>query len=489
MKKLTMVLLTLLLAGALCVTALAAGSAEIVRAFVYEGTLYTYLSMEGMEKPVTGAEARIGGQSFSATDRLETVRQAGAPVTWLLLVDNSTSMPAFRRETEDFAQSLAQAGGENTRFILASFGDAFTVVKEDVSPEELPAAMETLPFDEGVTRLHTAIDQALDYFEGLPRERNELRCMVVLSDGVQYDPQGGVPYDELLERVERSDVMLHSVGLGDDREALDSLGRLASASGGLHQAVDAQTAEEAAAQLAEASGGLYVTGFDLSGLTTEGGTEQVSVTLAAGGELICRAEAQAELPRLTGETGGQSQPPAQLPESPAGTPEGSGGAGPAAPAAPSQEGPPVGLIAGIAAAVLILIAAVVVLTRKKRKAPAVPGPAPVPTPEPAPQTEQAGIYMRLEMVQGTLAGGRDQQELELWDELIIGADPACDVVVQSGEAAPRHVRLFSMEGAVYAEALDASCAALVNGEELQAARRLRSGDAVTAGGAVIRLKF
>ena len=484
MRRLTSIFLALLLAGLLCTGALAVGSAEIVRAFVYDGTLYTYVSMDGVEQPVTKAEARVGGQTFSAAGRLETVRQAGAPVTWLLLVDNSTSMPAFRQEAEEFARNLAQSGGENTRFILATFGDAFVVRAEDVSPEELPVEMEQIPFDERVTRLHTAIGQGLDYFEGLPRQGNELRCMVVLSDGVQYDPTGGVPYEELLERVSASDVMLHSVGLGGDQEALESMGRLAEASGGLHQAVDTQTVAEAAVRLAENSGGLYVTGFDLSVLTTEGGTEQVSVAFASDGKLICRAEAQVELPQQTGETGGQSdsQTPAQLPESPAEMPEG-GGAGPAAPDVPSREGPSMGLIAGIAIAALTLIATAVILTQKKRK------PQVVSEPGPAPREEQAGIYMRLEVVRGGLAGGQSQKELELRNELIAGTAPACDIVISDGEAAPRHVRLFSMEGAVYAEALDASCVTLVNGEEFQKARRLRSGDEITAGSTVIRLKF
>ena len=484
MRRLTSIFLALLLVGLMCTGALAAGSVEIVRAFVYDGTLYTYVSMDGMEKPVTKAEARVAGQTFSASNRLETVRQAGAPVTWLLLVDNSTSMPAFRQEVEEFARNLAQSGGENTQFILATFGDTFVVRAEDISPEGLPVEMEQIPFDERVTRLHTAIGQALDYFEEMPRERNELRCMVVLSDGVQYDPTGGVPYEELLERVSASDVMLHSVGLGGDQEALESMGRLAEASGGLHQAVDTQTVAEAAVRLAENSGGLYVTGFDLSVLTTEGGTEQVSVAFASDGKLICRAEAQVELPQQTGETGGQSdsQTPAQLPESPAEMPEG-GGAGPAAPDVPSREGPSMGLIAGIAIAALTLIATAVILTQKKRK------PQVVSEPGPAPREEQAGIYMRLEVVRGGLAGGQSQKELELRNELIAGTAPACDIVISDGEAAPRHVRLFSMEGAVYAEALDASCVTLVNGEEFQKARRLRSGDEITAGSTVIRLKF
>ena len=483
MRRLTAIFLALLLAGLMSTGALAAGSVEIVRAFVYDGTLYTYVSMDGMEKPVTKAEAKVGGQTFSTADRLETVRQAGAPVTWLLLVDNSTSMPAFRQEAEEFAQSLAQSGGENTRFILATFGDAFTVRAEDVSPEELSGEMEKIPFDEQVTRLHTAISQGLDYFEGLPRQRSELRCMVVLSDGVQYDPTGGVPYEELLERVGVSDVMLHSVGLGGDREALDSMGRLAEASGGSYQMMEEVTAAEAGSALAEDSGRLFVTGFDLSGLITEGGTEQVFVTFAAGSELVCRAEAQVELPKLTGEggTGADVQPPVQLPEPPAQTQNGIGGGSTstANPSASSQGISPAVMVGIIAVAGIAAVSGL--LVRKRRSTPAASYPVP--------QEEQRGIYMRLELVRGELAGRRDQQDLELCDELIIGADPACDIVVQSGDASPRHVRLFSVEGAVYVEALDFSGAAQVNGEELQGDRRLRSGDEITVGSTVVRLKF
>lgn len=146
-----------------------------------------------------------------------------------------------------FAAALAQGAGERTRFILTTFGDAFALAEEDVPGEDLAERVGALPFDEGVTRLHTAIGQALDYFEDLPRQGSELRCLVLLTDAVQYDPQGGVPYDELMERVRQSDVMLHSVGLGTDRASLESLGKLAAASGGLHQAVDDSTAAGAAA--------------------------------------------------------------------------------------------------------------------------------------------------------------------------------------------------------------------------------------------------
>ena len=211
MKRLLSLLTALILAVILSVPAGAAASAEIIRAFVYGGMLYTYVTVDGADKPITKAEAKIGTQTFSASGRLETVRQAGAPVTWLILVDNSNSMPAFRQKVDAFAGSLAQSAGENARFIVATFGAAFSVVGEDVPTGELSEQIGGIPFDEKVTRLHTAIGQARDYFEELPRERNELRCIVVLSDAVQYDPHRGNPYEALQEPLSHSDVILHSI--------------------------------------------------------------------------------------------------------------------------------------------------------------------------------------------------------------------------------------------------------------------------------------
>ena len=159
-------------------------------------------------------------------------------------------------------------------------------------------------------------------------------------------------------------------------------------------------AAEAGSALAEDSGRLFVTGFDLSGLSSEGGMEQVSVTFAAGSELVCRAEVQVELPKLIGEggTGSNVQPSVPLPQPSTQTPGGAGG-GTASPADPPAAPLAVPLIGGIAAIVVVMVAAVVLLTRRKRKIPETSSPV---------QEDQVGIYMRLELVRGGLAGGQSQ---------------------------------------------------------------------------------
>ena len=115
--------------------------------------------------------------------------------------------------------------------------------------------------DETVTRLHSSIDAALEYLTACPGRAascgepgGALRCSAVR-------PQRAVSHGELLERINSSGVLVHSVGFGTDAEA-ESLAALTEASGGIHQVVgDSLTAADAAAALAEDAGALYVTGF------------------------------------------------------------------------------------------------------------------------------------------------------------------------------------------------------------------------------------
>ena len=483
MKRLTALFLTLALAASLGLGARAAAAARLVRAFVYQDTLYTYVDLTGTEAPITKADAEIAGQVFPASGTLETVRQAGFPVIWMLLVDNSNSMPPFREEAVDFARELAAACGENTRFLLASFGDSFSLLEEDVPAEALAEAMAAIPMDETVTRLHSSIHQALDAFDAIPRTGNELRGLIVLSDAVAYDPGASVSYEELLERVNGSGVMLHSVGFGTDQDALASLATLTEASGGLHQVVgEDRTAAEAAGALAEETGDLYVTGFALSGFTPEETPAQVSVTFASGGELLCRGTGEVLFPDGGAETAPEPEtapaPETELP------PSSNAGGQTQTPRAqePAQTSSHGGVLLAVLAAVVVLAAVIAVVCLRRRKSPAGPAPAPV---EAGPEDD--GIYLRLEVVQGAYLG--QSLDLTLSRELVVGRDPDCGLPFGDGSVSRRHSRIFLANGAVYIEDLGSQNGTFVNGTRLDLARLLRSGDEIRAGDVVFKLKF
>ena len=483
MKRLTALFLTLALAASLGLGARAAASARLVRAFVYQDTLYTYVDLTGTEAPITKADAEIGGQVFPAAGTLETVRQAGFPVTWMLLVDNSNSMPPFREEAVAFARELAAGSGENTRFLLASFGDSFSLLEEDVPADQLAEAMAAIPMDETVTRLHSSIHQALDAFDAIPRTGNELRGLIVLSDAVAYDPGASVSYEELLERVNGSGVMLHSVGFGTDQDALASLATLTEASGGLHQVVgEDRTAAEAAVSLAEETGDLYVTCFALSGFTPEETPAQVSVAFASGGELLCRGTGEVQFPDGGDETAPEQEtapaPETELP------PSSNAGGQTQTPQAqePAQTSSHGGVLLAVLAAVVVLAAVIAVVCLRRRKSPAGPAVAPV---EAGPEDD--GIYLRLEVVQGAYLG--QSLDLTLSRELVVGRDPDCGLPFGDGSVSRRHSRIFLANGAVYIEDLGSQNGTFVNGTRLDLARLLRSGDEIRAGDVVFKLKF
>ena len=475
MKRLASLMLTLALALSLGLSAQAAAAARLVRTFVYQDTLYTYVDLTGTDQPITKADAELDGRTFPASGTLETVRQAGFPVTWMLLVDNSNSMPPFREEAVAFARELAAACGENTRFLLASFGDSFSLLEEDVPAEALAEAMAAIPMDETVTRLHSSIHQALDAFDAIPRTGNELRGLIVLSDAVAYDPGASVSYEELLERVNGSGVMLHSVGFGTDQDALASLASLTEASGGLHQVVgEDRTAAEAAVSLAEETGDLYVTGFALSGFTPEETPAQVSVTFASGGELLCRGTGEVLFP----DGGDETAPETELP------PSSNAGGQTQTPQAqePAQTSSHGGVLLAVLAAVVVLAAVIAVVCLRRRKSPAGPAVAPV---EAGPEDD--GIYLRLEVVQGAYLG--QSLDLTLSRELLVGRDPDCGLPFGDGSVSRRHSRIFLANGAVYIEDLGSQNGTFVNGTRLDLARLLRSGDEIRAGDVVFKLKF
>lgn len=481
MKRLLLVCLTAVTAALLSLPVQAAASADLVRTFVYEDTLYTYVELTGTTQPITKADAKLGGQVFPASQTLETVRQAGSPVTCVLLVDCSNSMPDFQKDVTAFASALAAGSGENTRFILATFGAEFTVVDDDVSAGDLAGQMDAIAYTATQTRLHSSLDQVLDYLEGIPREGNELRSVIVLSDAVQYDPEGGVPYDELLERLSHSDVLLHAVGFGSDTAALEQMAQLAEASDGISSVVGPSlTAADAANRLTDYTGNLLVTGFPIGTYEASGGTETVSITFASGAELVCRAETKVELPASEG------APAPETPEEETVLPPADTGGSAAAPAesgesAPAQETSQgkflLPAVAGAAVVAVIIVFAVVLSRRKK---------APTPAAAPPAEEESSGIYMRLEVLEGTLTSA--STELNLIQELLVGRESTCEIVFDSPALSRRHARIFWADG-VCIEDLGSENGTQVNGEAIQGPRKLRSGDEIAAGDVKFRLKF
>ena len=139
----------------------------------------------------------------------------------------------------------------------------------------------------------------------------------------------------------------------------------------------------------------------------------------------------------------------------------------------------------IASAVLVVLTVVVmVVTRRKIRA----AMAELPAEEPAAdEPEEEGIFLRLDLLEGTYASRTT--EFTLRRELVVGRDETCDIPFSDGSVSRRNSRVFLAGGAVYIEDLGSQNGTCVNGERITTARQLRSGDTVSIGDAVFRLRF
>ena len=128
--------------------------------------------------------------------------------------------------------------------------------------------------------------------------------------------------------------------------------------------------------------------------------------------------------------------------------------------------------------VAVIIVFAVVLSRRKK--------APTPAAAPPAEEESSGIYMRLEVLEGTLTSA--STELNLIQELLVGRESACEIAFDSPALSRRHARIFWADG-VCIEDLGSENGTQVNGEAIQGPRKLRSGDEIAAGDVKFRLKF
>lgn len=134
-------------------------------------------------------------------------------------------------------------------------------------------------------------------------------------------------------------------------------------------------------------------------------------------------------------------------------------------------------VAVIAAAV----AAAALLRRKNAPAPASPQP-----PQPA-ESGSSGIYLRLEVLEGSLSS--QATTFDLTGELILGRDSACDICFDCPSLSRRHARIFWTGSAVCVEDLGSQNGTFVNNTPADAPQVLRSGAEIRAGDVAFRLKF
>jgi VWFA-related protein len=173
-----------------------------------------------------------------------------APVTVGLLIDNSGSM----RSNRELVLAAATAFVEHSNPQDEVFALMFNETLQAALPAEMPftsdagvlrIALGQAISPRGRTALYDAIAAGQEY---LARGRYERKVLVVVSDG--GDNASEITFEDALNRIQASNVVIHAVGLVDPIEEDANpkrLKRLAQASGGV--AFQPRTAKQVAEAL------------------------------------------------------------------------------------------------------------------------------------------------------------------------------------------------------------------------------------------------
>lgn len=156
------------------------------------------------------------------------------PVTIGLVVDNSGSMRAKRREVISSGLAFVQESNPQDEFFVANFNNTITYGLPGSTPftDDLQLLRRALYYGEpvGQTALYDAVASALRHLELSHREK---RTLVVVSDGA--DNVSTTKFPELLRLVESSRATIYTVGLYDPEDRNDHfsvLKKLSAISGG-----------------------------------------------------------------------------------------------------------------------------------------------------------------------------------------------------------------------------------------------------------------
>lgn len=234
MKRIWKELLLLLLAAALLPLRGACAGAEISPAaqFRQDGRLYVFAALtqwpqEAAEEAEGAAALRSGdlARDLPADHPPQRVADSGTPVSYLLLVDCSTSMTRFGGQVREMAEELAEADETGAAFTLATFGDAFHVVSAGLTGEELAAAVSEVGYIAQRSDISQGILDAAGYLRENQRQTGELTNLVIVTDGIPKYSEDSPALTEVAGELDSS-ILVHTFGLGGSRAEQRSLAEI-----------------------------------------------------------------------------------------------------------------------------------------------------------------------------------------------------------------------------------------------------------------------
>ena len=258
-----------------------------------KGRLVTNLPKESFKVFENGVE-----------QQLRLFRREDVPVSMGLIVDNSGSMRAKRRQVEAASLGLVKASNREDEVLIVNFNDDAYL--------DVPFTNDIKKMQDGLTRIDSrggtamrdAISMCIDEMKA--KAKRDKKVLFVVTDG--NDNTSNITLEKLLQRAHESEILIYAIGLlneEDKREAKRakrSLDALTTASGGLtYYPKEVADVEALALQVAHEIRNQYILAYSPADQALDGSFRQIRVTVSGPNRPVVRTRsgyyATPELPR------------------------------------------------------------------------------------------------------------------------------------------------------------------------------------------------
>jgi hypothetical protein len=472
-------------------------------AFVQNGVIYTYAQLpESETQPEARAFLYKGEEEISDTltpYKTETITD-DTPVSYMVLLDVSGSVKAYREQISLFADCFWSRANGDLRFYLGEIGDALTISDVFTDKDRLLEAINAAAFDAPYTNLYASVSEAVAFYDAQPRADGQVNIIVMITDGKDTSGKNAKVVMETLET--SAPVMICAVAVGADASDEDALAELADATCGIQGILtDKASAERLADEITQRVNMLTFAKFKFPSELLGQEDYSLEVRYFDAGILspkyIARTDALAFIGNAASAAPSSEREPEE--EAPPATPEqiatpsaveedfpkddDADSAGSASKGAFDLKTALLIAIPTLALLLALLLALFIARRFGKNKTRKRRGPEKNRAAGRPPAGE--GVPIAAEFATG------DILRLILPDggEILIGRDRDCGIALSDDSAEPKNSRLFLSGGAVFIEDLNSTNGTYVDGMRIHAPSKLRSNCEIRIGAECFVIKF
>ena len=243
---------------------------EAVSGYCLGDELYAFFRLDdGYDVESMKVSVKSDDVTTKGEGELVPITESSSIVRYVFMVDRTGSMRKYVEEVNAFVDALTAEEQQEAVFTVATFGERFEVVKENLTDKNaVTKALSELDYTEQLTDPYTGVESALTYLDSSSRRSGDVINLVVITDG---DPDLGEESEDKEKGLAQSvadkiantpEVIVSTLCTAEwDEDAY----KVFSASKGIHERIDSnQDAAAAGKKMAQYVDSLYQSSFKLA---------------------------------------------------------------------------------------------------------------------------------------------------------------------------------------------------------------------------------